>query len=177
MSTFLEAPQSLLNTIDDLVKDFHPYLANSRIGAMLRKECDDTRGRHGNAAVVPAVMRDKVEMDFIIWICEHAWNGWGSERRQALVDHQLCHCYFSGSGGPVIRPHEIEEFNEIIERYGFYTFELQKTESIVRQLRFDLSDDARKIQNLTKSAIADAATAAKTGGIFDSLSIEIVGED
>jgi len=68
--------------------------------------------------------------DFILTLDLEFWDTASERQREALVFHELMHCTqardkegelrFDSEGLPVwaIRPHDIEEFNEVVRRYG-----------------------------------------------------------
>ena len=46
-------------------------------------------------------------------------------RRKALIDHELCHIIANpNTGSWTTKAHDINEFNEIIERYGLWSNDL-----------------------------------------------------
>lgn len=53
-------------------------------------------------------------------------------QRRALVDHELCHCRLEGDD-PEIVPHDIEEFNVIIQRHGVWLPSMEDTSRAFRQ--------------------------------------------
>ena len=76
----------------------------------------------GQASTVPAKMKAYLDYDFIIWIAEKEFERY-TEARTALIDHELCHC-IGFEDKWKIRGHDVEEFNEIIERYGLWRSDL-----------------------------------------------------
>lgn len=61
---------------------------------------------------------------FLITIAEDIWENLSDERRCALVDHELSHCYLDvddeGNVKLRTRGHDLEEFCRIVERHGFW---------------------------------------------------------
>jgi hypothetical protein len=59
---------------------------------------------------------------FVMEIAHDVWEVLTREQREALVDHELQHMDVlyaeDGSFKRVIRPHDIEEFNAIVQRHG-----------------------------------------------------------
>lgn len=76
--------------------------------------------------------------DFIMILDAEWWETAGFIAREALVFHELLHCdqardkegelKFNDEGRPVwgIRGHDIEEFNEVVRRYGAWKSDIQE---------------------------------------------------
>lgn len=67
---------------------------------------------------------------FLISIWYEGWVNMTPEQRRALIDHELCHCIVeedeeTGNTKLGMRGHDIEEFNEIVSRHGFWRPEVQ----------------------------------------------------
>jgi len=59
------------------------------------------------------------------------------EQRDALIDHELCHCVIS-DGDAAIRGHDVEEFRAVIEWHGLWEPALEELHETMAQLRFAL---------------------------------------
>lgn len=61
---------------------------------------------------------------FWIEVSEEAWDTLDDAQRYALLDHELCHCSVTeNDGGEMVmdlRPHDLEEFNDIVKRHGLW---------------------------------------------------------
>lgn len=77
------------------------------------------------------------EPDFVMLIDRHIWAGLDEREKLAVVDHELCHMTqardeFGGlrfnqvTAAPiwVIRPHDVEEFTEVVDRHGAWSASL-----------------------------------------------------
>ena len=74
---------------------------------------------------------------FLISVWDFAWSQFNEKQRVALVDHELCHGTVAVNaegetkeqedGRPVyrVRKHDVEEFREIVERYGLWKADLE----------------------------------------------------
>lgn len=62
------------------------------------------------------------EACFVISVWEEGWEQLTDKQREALIDHELCHCKVieddDGTGRLFIKPHDIEEFHSIAKRHG-----------------------------------------------------------
>ena len=77
---------------------------------------------------------------FVITIWHKIWITLTPEQRMALVDHELCHCQFredkEGNISPAMRGHDFEDFNEILQRWGYWHEGLERAfESAKREHR------------------------------------------
>jgi hypothetical protein len=68
---------------------------------------------------------------FVIEVAYDLWLGMTTAQKRALVDHELSHCrikYSKTTGEPslYIAPHDLEEFNAIVERHGLWRDDVQK---------------------------------------------------
>jgi len=127
-ATWSEASSEVVARAGRLIKEHHLQLNENgvRIGFIFRSEAASSRGRTilGDISKIGDKLRPVLDYDFIVWISEDDYTGLDEQRRDALIDHQLCHIALSDSGGWTVRGHDIEEFNKIIERYGAWNADL-----------------------------------------------------
>lgn len=111
--------QQVIDTAENLVQIYHPELYNARLGFVFRKEAQKTGAMValGGVSKISDKLKFFVPYDFIVWISKEDYNQMDGDQRKALIDHQLYHCGKHGNGKYFIRPHNIEEFTPIIERY------------------------------------------------------------
>lgn len=77
---------------------------------------------------------------FCIEIAQDIWEALPEKQRIALVDHELCHCFReinddTGEWMLSIRPHDVEEFAEIVQRHGLWSSDLDHFVEQSQQLR------------------------------------------
>lgn len=120
-----EVPNSVVEMAQQIIRSFHHELEDARIGFLFKRSPSITNGKRtwGKALKVNPRYQIFVDLDFIIWLDQEIWEGLPDERRQALVDHELCHCDFT-TGEAKLRYHDFEEFHEIVKRYGAWNHEL-----------------------------------------------------
>lgn len=79
---------------------------------------------------------------FLILISEDAWRVLNQHQREALVDHELAHvgADIDDKGNTVfsIKPHDIEEFRDVVARHGMYLADIEKFIDAAR-IHFDPS--------------------------------------
>lgn len=140
-----EVSNSLVEMALDLINKYHPVLRDVSIGFIFRSEPSASGGKEITAGVqkVDAKMRALgVDYDFLIWIDVTAWDNSDEARRKALLDHQLCHICWDGEKGS-IRGHDIEEFQEVLERWGAWNSPLFKAQIALQKIQLSFLDRGR----------------------------------
>lgn len=120
--TWEMADAEVIEIARDLINNHHPDLEEASILFLFRSEPGSSNGRKvlGHAQVVSPMNKLLMDdADFIIWLSESDWADLSRAKRRALIDHELTHCTFDRDK-PVIRPHDIEEFSEIVNRHGLW---------------------------------------------------------
>lgn len=136
--------------LDELVSANHPDLRHARIAlAWCTSWKPDVDGRVtlGMCKKASDLDRELASFDFIILLSRAFWreDQVSDHQRRALLDHELCHAAIKcdASGEPVedergrrvyrTRKHDIEEFAEIVERYGCYKHDLEQFAAALRR--------------------------------------------
>lgn len=124
-----KVPDNVLEIAHNIIVEHHPLLLNFNIGFIFRSEVGTAGGKIVlvQALKVSAKLAPVLDLDALIGIAEDVWYSLKPESKRALIDHELCHLSVSPDGSLSIRGHDIEEFNEIIERYGFWNTDLIAT--------------------------------------------------
>jgi hypothetical protein len=82
----------------------------------------------------------KVKADFIIIVAKKEWETLNEQKREALIDHQLCHCgvheHAKKPGKMVfeIIPHDVGEFSSVFGRHGIHCDDMIKMIEASKQL-------------------------------------------
>lgn len=115
------APQHIIDLAKRIIREHHPKLADARIAFIMRSEAPTSNGKttYGKAKKVSAELQVHINYDFIIWLAADEYRSLTQLQREALIDHELSHCHWDGLNASM-RPHDVEEFSHIIERYGFW---------------------------------------------------------
>jgi hypothetical protein len=135
------ANNDVLTTARDLINLHHPDLHEANILFMFRSEPANSGGKVAYAGAEKTSSKTRAltdDADFIIWVSEHDWKSKNQAWREALIDHQLCHCCAVEDGGETtysIRPHDIEEFHAVIQRHGAYTLDITGTDVAIEQAK------------------------------------------
>lgn len=129
--------------LEELVATHHPELERARIAlAWCTSWKPDVDGRVtlGKCKRASDLDRELAQYDFVILLRKAFWLDprVTDTQRTALLDHELCHAAltYDDNGEPVedergrlvyrVRKHSIEEFTEIVERYGCYKADLEQ---------------------------------------------------
>src|SRR3990167_11499743 len=136
MTEWTEVDNEVLEIAQDMIAAYHPDLLEANIGFLFRDEGPESNGRKtwGKALKAADPLRKFLDYDFVIWLARDVWTQISPAQKRAMVDHELTHCIF-GPLGWKIRPHDVEEFSEIIERHGFYKSELFRIEQLALNLK------------------------------------------
>lgn len=120
---------------EQVIRAHHPHLINARIGYLFREKASKSKGRlvAGKAARFPEryqVFFDGEDFDFLIELAEDIWAKLDDEKRLALLDHELSHCWGeedekTGKTKWSMIGHDVEEFNAVARRHGPWTDELK----------------------------------------------------
>lgn len=116
-----EADQELIKIAERLIDEHHPHLKDANIGFMYRDKAAKSGDMfiYGKAKKVSASDQVFLDFDFIIWIAKEDFERFTPEMREAIVDHELCHC--SGTyGNWKMRHHDVQEFIEVVTRHGLW---------------------------------------------------------
>lgn len=130
-----EAQQPVLELAERLIERYHEHLKDARIAIIMRSEAPVAGGQvtYGKARKVSAEQQVHIPYDFIIWLANDRWVSFlSAAQREALLDHELSHCEWDGYTAS-IRGHDVEEFNHIIERHGFWWPQSDSFEVAVQQ--------------------------------------------
>jgi predicted metallopeptidase len=145
-AVWTEASSELIHMAREIIDAYHPSLKDANVGFIFRDEAPESNGKATYAKaqkVDPKLRATGLDLDFLIWVAEDRWNQLDTNQRRALIDHELCHCYLA-FGEPKMRHHDIEEFTEIIERYGFWNRDLfDAVPAVQKALQLDLGLEIR----------------------------------
>jgi hypothetical protein len=151
--------------LEDLVVAYHPELERARIAlAWCTSWKPDVDGRVtlGKCKKASDLDRELAAYDFVILLRKSFWLDprVSDAQRRALLDHELCHAAlkYDDAGAPVedergrlvyrTRKHDIEEFTDIVTRYGTWTADLERFAFALRRSgvpAYQPCDDCREL--------------------------------
>jgi len=139
MSEWEEASPSVIHIAEQLIEQYHPWLREANIGFIFRDEAQkqsDGRLVLAQAQRITAKLQVYLEYDFLIWVSKKDWEGHLTDaQREALIDHELCHCVRNmNTGAWAIRPHDVQEFWQIIQRHGLWSNDLHGARELLQRV-------------------------------------------
>ena len=166
---YSEAPQSILSLAQKLIEDHHPNLQEANIAFVMRSEAQ--QGANGKVVAhttrVKADIRVYADYDFLVWIAEDAWQRLTDKQRSAVIDHELCHMGGNVDTGWSIRPHDINEFRDVLARHGMWNDRLALSLApVISQLELPIEEEpqphAGSVTTITFTP-ADLSVIARAG--------------
>jgi hypothetical protein len=146
-----DQPQAIARA---LIHGYHTHLGQASIAYLYREQLErGGRVRLGVAQRASAKLRYLSEFDFILEFNWQTWNALSPPQRIALVDHELCHCVRDDEGRYGMRRHDVEEFSEIVGRWGLWTPDLRMFNLSANNAQVDLFKDVAA--NVMDEAAAD----------------------
>ena len=201
MPIYSDAPD-VESLAEDLIHLHHPHLIDEPIRYIFRDKAAKKHDKivRGTASILGGRTaffslteeewdreeeRQESPSFFVIEIAADQWAEMSSQEQQALVDHELSHCWAcdvekgKGEGKrPVrslsLRGHDVEEFAHIVQRYGMWHAELSTFNKVCREKSIQLglfeTDGVREqLGNAAEIPVEDEASeeqpvAVTTGG-------------
>jgi hypothetical protein len=129
MPEYTDVPSEVINIAQDMIHQYHSLLEDCNIGFVFRDEASTSGGKTVLASTrkVSDMIKPLLsqELDILVVIAEDQWVLLSNEQRRALIDHELCHITpTKNCDGWTTRAHDIEEFQEILDRYGLWKGDL-----------------------------------------------------
>jgi hypothetical protein len=149
--------------------ELHQRLFRARIAYLFRPSIEKGgRERGGVASKASAKLEYLTDFDFLIEFNHGVWLKLTPEQRLALVDHELAHCERDPETGAwTMREHDVEEFSDVVARWGLWTMPLRGFGYAIERAQIDLFDGtAVGLIEEAAPAIAEAVKGAlkKTAG-------------
>lgn len=153
MARFRKASDEVVKIAEHLINLYHENLQEARIGLLFRSEAPVSNGRMtlGAAKKVSDDMKPYVNYHFLIWIAADTWGLLDEKQKEALIDHELCHCSMQ-DGKVATRQHDITEFACILERHGVWYPEFLQPKRVEQAFQAALWHEG-KVEALPQSAL------------------------
>ena len=114
-----------------IIPKYHPGLATARIRFICRNKATKKAGHliPGNVYKMAPKYEYLIGYDFVLEIALEVWNDFNPRQRRAVVDHLLSRCIGdedeeNGEMKWKLRPPQVQEFPEIVERHGQWNEDL-----------------------------------------------------
>ena len=118
-----EQPEAIAKIL--IHSDLHARLVNASICYLFRPEIvANGRAKGGVASKAGGKLAFLTGFDFTIELSHKVWLVLTDEQKIALLDHELAHCdrdLDAPAGGWCLRAHDVEEFSEVVARWGLWT--------------------------------------------------------
>ena len=143
MTTFETADDATKTLASRIIEYHHPDLMEADILILMRSPPAKSKGQEvlGKARLSTPIERALTGRDlaFTIELQDEWWSTAKASQKEALLDHELCHCVGEpGAKGETewsLRGHDIEEFFAIVERHGSWS---EAVSGVKRALQMDL---------------------------------------
>jgi hypothetical protein len=140
-----KADNDVVEMANEVIKQYRPELLTADIVYIFKEKA---KKRGGKIVIATASKvsdkqniihshEGKPSYEFMIEIGADAWLSLSPDQKRAVLHHELRHCGYKEKDEemiPIIIPHDLEEFSDVVEAHGFY-------------LR-DVLDFANKIRNM-----------------------------
>lgn len=146
----LDRTDALYDVLHSVLADHHAHLADARIALGWRLDWRaDRDGRVTLGMCRKASDLDRLlhDYDFVILLNRELWDDLSPQQQRAVIDHEATHCAVvldkdskpkrDDNGRTVyrIRKHSIEEFHEIVERYGTYKADIEEFAAAIQRAK------------------------------------------
>ncbi|HPD15830.1 MAG TPA: putative metallopeptidase [Planctomycetota bacterium] len=133
---------------------WHQRLDGARIAWVFRSKA----ARHAGKAVLGTSRKlsalhalltlgpagDRGGFDLAVVLAKDLWDTLSVDKRRAIVDHELCHFDLDGEGGFLLRPHDLEDFVEVVQRHGLQWREQVAYAQACQQRTLEFANAARE---------------------------------
>ncbi len=125
---FRSADQEIKPVLKKLLEllEFH-HLNSFRIKFLFAKKEMKKAGKIVLGKASKFAEKDKLihPYHFLIILSLDFWDE-SPESREALLYHELCHCGVTDEFEPKMIPHDLEEFEAVVRRYGFWREDIRR---------------------------------------------------
>jgi hypothetical protein len=110
-----------------------------------------------------------MDLDGFIWLALDFWVNAGPIQKRALIDHELCHFEVNNAGELTLRGHDIEEFREIIHRYGLWSLDLNFIAPAI------LAATQTPLPGFERERKQGGVVAVEPAAVQETLTVKVVG--
>jgi hypothetical protein len=120
-----KAPQEIVALVSAVANEYHGRLGAHDVAVIMAEKATKRGGKTVLATASRPTPRLKPllaeDVEFVITIAADTWATLDEAQREAVVDHELCHCHVDDvDGTPSIIGHDYEEFAAVVQRRGFW---------------------------------------------------------
>jgi hypothetical protein len=149
----IRPPESIIELLNEVRREYHPELLDASFIVLTRSPA----AQKGGKTVLGSVKKASAEAqglagegaDYILTLSLNDWNALRDRQRRALLDHELCHCVGeedeeTGEMKWKLRGHDIEEFTDVIRRWGAWPEDIIQAVETLQQLDLFAVDEPAK---------------------------------
>jgi predicted metallopeptidase len=135
-----------------LIKEYHQHLRDAHMCYFFRKPAAKSAGQvvPGRASKVSGKYKAMTGYDFVIEISESHFNEMNENKKKALIDHELSHCYIDLEGNIKTINHDFEGFNGVLRRHGFWAGDLEAMGETAQQLKLPFENKRPELEVVGK---------------------------
>ena len=134
--------------VGEVIPNWHPHLQGVPIAWVLADEIPVSKGKTILAKTKGLNALDQFLTGnyLAVIVNEAAWVRLDHAQRLALLDHELCHVIGDTDTGFAMRHHDVEEFNDVIERHGAWSRDVQEFLGTARKAQIELPMDLPPVE-------------------------------
>ncbi len=147
MAEYWRCPKEVDLLTDKVIRDHHAHLIDAQILLLFRDQAGKKAGKLTAATASKMSAKDNAIADatpsyaFKIEIANDLWLLHTDAWKEALIDHELCHCGGNSEDGWELIGHDLEEFSAIVERHGLWKSDVKDfVERVVQLDLFESTD-------------------------------------
>jgi len=134
---FWVADEDITKLAEEIIGEYRKELKDVSIVYYCKEKASKKAGKLTLATAKKISPKDNVihsfdgkpDVVFAIEIAADAWGQLNDIQKKAVLHHEICHCGFetddNGNTTPIIMPHDIEEFSEVVKEHGYYMKDIQ----------------------------------------------------
>jgi len=147
MGDIWKADSDTVDLANRVIKQYRPELSGTEICYIFKEKASKRGGKIIVATARRVSDKDNIihshegkpEYEFLITIGANAWTSLTPDQKVAVMHHELRHCGYKetkdGDLKPVIIPHDLEEFIDVVETHGFYFRDILDFATKIRNMK------------------------------------------
>ena len=145
--------------VGEVIPNWHPHLQGVPIAWVLADEIPVSKGKTILAKTKGLNALDQFLTGnyLAVIVNEAAWVRLDHAQRLALLDHELCHVIGDTDTGFAMRHHDVEEFNDVIERHGAWSRDVQEFLGTARKAQIELPMDLPPVEKAIRGGLEKLA--------------------
>lgn len=149
----------VLTIFREILDEYHHYLQHAKFNILFDTGSKIKSGKMVYADIGPVSKKQNeiynlldFDFNFLLIIYRPEWNRLDDNQKRALIDHELCHCFFDPTSDPPICrsiDHDFTDFFEVIERHGLWNDDLRSNRgSLQMALNLDIPIEKEEAKSI-----------------------------